>query len=304
MPTDPRGTPLESAGKQSGPCGTCKLTDVVQCSTPGKPAMRVLRLLLASSLLALSVLAGTASATSYSTDQSDLWFLPTESGWGIQLVQRGSTIFATMFVYDAAGKPIWYVATMSPIGDGITWTGDLFVASQGPWFGNPMFDPAAVIGRKVGTMTWFGQLVNSGVLEYTVDGVAVTKNPIRQPIANENYSGRFGFGRHSTSTGCSNTDDNGIRESVGVVTVGQTGNAVSLTVVNDDTCTYLGTLNQSGQMGNIAGNYSCTSGDMGSFSLFEVQVTLSAISGRFSADSTSGKCHTTGWFGGGRTTLF
>ena len=263
-----------------------------------------LRLFLVSSLFALSMLAGTASATSYSTDQSDLWFIPTESGWGIQLVQRGSTIFATMFVYDAAGKPIWYVATMSPTGDGITWTGDLLVASQGPWFGNPAFDPAAVIGRKVGTMTWFGQLVNSGVLEYTVDGVAVTKNPIRQPVDNENYSGRFGFGQHSTRTGCSNTNDNGIRESVGAVTINQTGTAVSLTVVNDDTCTYAGTLRQSGQMGTISGNYSCAGGDLGSFALFEVQVTPSAIGGRFSADSASGACHSTGWFGGARTTLF
>jgi hypothetical protein len=265
--------------------------------------MRALRLLLASSLLALSLLAATASATSYSTDQSDLWFIPTESGWGIQFVQRGSTIFATMFVYDAAGNPIWYVATMSTIGDGITWTGDLFVG-QGPWFGNPVFNPAAVIGRKVGTMTWFGQLVNAGVLEYTVDGVAVTKNVIREPLANENYSGRFGFGQHSTRTGCFNTNDNGIRESVGVVTVGQTGTAVSLMVTNSDTCTYSGTLQQFGQMGNISGNYSCTSGDLGTFFLFEVQVTPSAIGGRFSGDSTSAGCHSTGWFGGARTTLF
>ena len=35
--------------------------------------MRALRLLLASSLVALSLLAAPASATSYSTDQSDLW---------------------------------------------------------------------------------------------------------------------------------------------------------------------------------------------------------------------------------------
>lgn len=51
--------------------------------------MCALRLLLASSLFAVSLLANPASATSFSTDQSDLWYIPAESGWGIQLV--GST---------------------------------------------------------------------------------------------------------------------------------------------------------------------------------------------------------------------
>jgi hypothetical protein len=38
-------------------------------------------------------------ATSFSTDQSDLYYVVIESGWGIQLVQGGSVIFATLFVY-------------------------------------------------------------------------------------------------------------------------------------------------------------------------------------------------------------
>jgi hypothetical protein len=41
-----------------------------------------------------------AYATAYSTDQSDLWWNPNESGWGMQVVQTGSVIFVTMFVYD------------------------------------------------------------------------------------------------------------------------------------------------------------------------------------------------------------
>lgn len=43
-------------------------------------------------------LATEVCATSYSTDSSDLWWNPNESGWGMQLVQQGSFVFATVFI--------------------------------------------------------------------------------------------------------------------------------------------------------------------------------------------------------------
>jgi hypothetical protein len=60
-------------------------------------------ILLASALL----FAPPAYATSYSTDVSDLWWVPTESGWGMQLVQEGSTVYATLFVYGPTDQPTW-----------------------------------------------------------------------------------------------------------------------------------------------------------------------------------------------------
>ncbi|HEY3585288.1 MAG TPA: hypothetical protein VGL90_13045, partial [Casimicrobiaceae bacterium] len=55
----------------------------------------------------------TAAHASFGGDNnSDLWWVPSESGWGVQFVQQGALIFATMFVYDANGKPTWYVALM------------------------------------------------------------------------------------------------------------------------------------------------------------------------------------------------
>jgi hypothetical protein len=59
-----------------------------------------------------------------------------ESGWGMQLVERGTIIFATLFVYDPSGAPTWYVATMPFISNNPNnvWTGDLY-ATTGPWFG-------------------------------------------------------------------------------------------------------------------------------------------------------------------------
>jgi len=39
-------------------------------------------------------------------DPSDLWWNPSESGWGMQLVRGGEVTFATLFVYDAASRPL------------------------------------------------------------------------------------------------------------------------------------------------------------------------------------------------------
>jgi hypothetical protein len=108
--------------------------------------MRALRLLLASSLFALSLLAAPASATSYSTDQSDLWYIPAESGWGIQLVQRDNIIFATLFVYDAARNPVWYVGTLNPAGPGLAWSGSIYLTT-GSYFGAMPYNPALFTGR-------------------------------------------------------------------------------------------------------------------------------------------------------------
>jgi len=83
-----------------------------------------------------------AKATSFTTDQSDLWYIPSESGWGMQLVQRDSVIFATLFVYGQNNQPTWYVSTMNYTSN-LTWTGPLY-ATTGPWFGTVPFNPQNV----------------------------------------------------------------------------------------------------------------------------------------------------------------
>ena len=72
-------------------------------------------------------------ATSKTTDQSDIWWVHTESGWGIQFVQNDNTIFATLFVYGPDGQPTWYSATLGYQGS-LTWSGTLY-KTTGPWFG-------------------------------------------------------------------------------------------------------------------------------------------------------------------------
>jgi hypothetical protein len=183
------------------------------------------------SLAALSF-ACPALATSWSNDQSDLWWNSTENGWGIQFVQRGSTIFATMFVYDAAGNPTFYVATMegTKANGLLTFTGDLFT-THGSWFGMVPYNPAAFGGAIVGNMTWVKSSGEPGTLTYSVNGVNVTKTLVRQPIRNDDYTGMYTVGVHFVVTACTDPTKNGTFDGAATMPVAQNGAAITVTLV-------------------------------------------------------------------------
>jgi hypothetical protein len=265
--------------------------------------MRFIRPLLFVLLFALPICAPPVWATSYSTDQSDLWFIPAESGWGIQFVQRGNLIFATMFVYDAAGNPIWYVATMAPTGGSFGWSGDMYL-THGTSF-SAAWNPSLFTGRIVGTMTWAPQTVTNGLLSYTVDTIAVTKAIVRQSLVADDFTGHYAGGLHETFTNCTTPANNGTFESTGPLILQQNGNSLSMTTTPAAgvSCSYAGQMSQLGQMGGADGNYSCTNGNSGSFSLFEMQINVIGVTGRINEQSSTTACMGTGWFGGVHTTL-
>ena len=219
--------------------------------------MKTVRLLAASLLLSLA--AGGAGAASYSSDMSDLWWAApagSESGWGMQVVQRAATIFASMFVYGSDGSSTWYVATMIPTTGEFTWSGDLY-ATTGPWFATVPFDPKQVAARRVGTMTFASDTIFDATLSYTVDGVTVNKSITRETLVNENYNGHYGGMVHETTAACADASRNGTLETAPVLDILQRDASFTLqrTPANGASCTYTGTLSQSGQMGDVQGNY-------------------------------------------------
>src|SRR5207237_6599722 len=64
---------------------------------------------------------------------SDLWFNPADTGWGLNLVQQGETVFGTYFTYDAQGKGEWLVIPDARNSDASAYSGTLARAS-GPVF--------------------------------------------------------------------------------------------------------------------------------------------------------------------------
>ena len=265
--------------------------------------MKSIRFTLAVLMLAVLTFVRPTWGTSFSNDQSDLWWNANENGWGIQFVQRGSAIFATMYVYDANGNPTWYFATMegSKPNGVLTFTGDLYTAQKGSWFGAVPYNPVTLTLVKVGTMTWQKQSGQGGNLTYSVNGVAVSKTGlVRQTTRNDDYTGTYAGGLHAVASGCTNPANNGVSNGGEALTIAQNGAAITLNLATDG-CTLTGTYAQNGQFGTVSGNYSCTSGDKGTFALSNMNVTPYAMAALLSASSTMTGCQSAGQIGGVRT---
>ena len=114
-----------------------------------------------------------AAATNY----QDLWWNPAESGWGINLTQQGSTIFATWFTYNQNGKPLWLSVTAEPQGG--SYAGVLYQASV-PAYSAVPFDPANVVLMPVGSATLTFADGNNATFAYTAFGISQSKTITRE----------------------------------------------------------------------------------------------------------------------------
>ncbi len=168
---------------------------------------------------------GSAAATKLNTDLSDIWWNPAQSGWGMQLVNTGTFVFATIFTYGADGKPIWITGELAA-GASYTFTGSTYI-NTGPYFGGP-WNNAAVTQRKVGTMTFALTSVTTGQLTYSVDGVTVSTPVQRQSLTRDNFGGTYLGAMTYTISGCADTAKN--------VTASTSG---QVTIVQDDTLAFL-----------------------------------------------------------------
>src|SRR5438270_8364175 len=106
---------------------------------------------LAALLLPIASLA--AHATPQQHDANDLWIVPEESGWGLNLFHQGDTLFGSLFVYGPDGRARWYTASSMAGDDGgtlhdhpVIYSGPLY-ESTGPGIGTP-FDPSRVTRRQ------------------------------------------------------------------------------------------------------------------------------------------------------------
>lgn len=131
-----------------------------------------------SGAYSVSVASGSASSPNY----TGLWWIPSESGWGINTNHQGDVLFATLFTYATDGEALWLVASnLARQADG-SFTGQLF-RTRGPAYFSSPWNPSAVSATPVGTMTWRFSGTTSAQLVYTYEGRTVTKNVVRQDFA-------------------------------------------------------------------------------------------------------------------------
>ncbi|CAN5437099.1 hypothetical protein BH11PSE11_BH11PSE11_22930 [soil metagenome] len=129
-----------------------------------------------------------AMAASFSIDTTTspslitgLWWNAAEPGWGASVTQQYGVMFVTIFSYDAAGNPAWYVASNCVVAVAGC-SGSLYKVSGGA-LPTMSWNSANLRVAAVGTITLTFTDVNTGNMSYTVDGASATKSIARQVFA-------------------------------------------------------------------------------------------------------------------------
>lgn len=239
-------------------------------------------------LFALLLLLAPFSAMA--TDYSDIWWNPSESGWGVNLAQSDKFIFATFFVYGPDNQPTWYAGNLNADGNG-NYTGGLF-ATNGPYFGTVPFDPSKSSVSQVGIATFTPTAPDTGTLTYNVGGVAVVKNIQRQTLTTITLGGMYSGGQQGGYSGSSCTlGDYTDHFDLQVAQPGDGTVTLSFAYSGNLTCTIAGALQQKGQLYSIPNaTYACSTGLNTNASITELKATSLGIEGRLAAPSVGGGC--------------
>lgn len=123
---------------------------------------------------------------------ADLWWAGSdENGWGMSIHQHGNTLFNVLYVYDDAGRPVWYVMPTGSWDSTLkTYTGLVYQPTSAPLnsYTPTQFAPGAAVGDV--TITFTGTA--TALLRYTINGVSGQKMISRQ---------HFGYGAAPLNVG-------------------------------------------------------------------------------------------------------
>jgi lysyl endopeptidase len=114
------------------------------------------------------------------TNHQDLWWNAAEPGWGLNVTQQGDVIFATLFTYDATGHGLWLVMSGGARQPDGSFLGDLYRATGSAFDAQPFIANTAANLAKVGTLRLAFSDGTRGTLDYSVDGIAISKAITRQ----------------------------------------------------------------------------------------------------------------------------
>lgn len=247
------------------------------------------RLLPAALAFALLTLPLQAAAQAAGVDYTDIWYLPSESGWGVNLVQADNVIFATFFVYGPGNVPTWYTAVVDGDANG-NFSGNLY-ATVGSYFGNP-WNPGSFVATLVGTASFAPSSPYQGTLSYSfTGGITVTKQIQRQVLTTIALGGNY-IGGQSGSYAGNGCSFQGSYTDTFDLTVTQPGDGtVSFKfsyLQSQISCTWSGTLVQYGQLYSVPNaSYQCSDGTSSTASMDALKATAQGIEATFFAPSGS-----------------
>ncbi|QJR15187.1 DUF1800 family protein [Usitatibacter palustris] len=136
-------------------------------------------------LLAMVALLVVPSLQARAANFTDIWWNPSESGWGVALSHHHDKIFGLLYIYDADGKPLW---VSMPDGkfenNGRTYVGSLY-RTTGPSYRAAFFNPTQVNVSSVGTARIdFGADDQSATMQVTIGSYQSTKQVKRYSFGN------------------------------------------------------------------------------------------------------------------------
>jgi hypothetical protein len=109
----------------------------------------------------------------------DIWWVPSESGWGLNLAHQGNLIFATWYTYGPDGLPLWLVSTLAQNAGTSTFSGTVLQTTGRP--PQDISGTQSLIGfSAVGSMTLSFSSGERGTFAYTVFGQSGSKSIERQ----------------------------------------------------------------------------------------------------------------------------
>jgi hypothetical protein len=111
------------------------------------------------------------------TNYTALWWVSSESGWGMNTNHQGNKVFTTLFTYAPDGQPMWLVGPDMGMTTDRTFTGKIY-RTTGPAFNTTPW--TSISAQEVGTMTIYFVSANLASVNYTFNGVSVTKSVSRQ----------------------------------------------------------------------------------------------------------------------------
>jgi hypothetical protein len=263
-------------------------------------ALRQRALALAAVVFALLGATGAARAADY----TDLWWTPSEPGWGVNVVQSDTFMFLTFFIFGQDQKPTWYTGELSVDSSGV-FSGGLYLSPRGSYYAVPWNQNDVPAPQRVGSVQFRPSSTNAyqATLTYVVDGVGTVVKPVeRQPLTSIRLGGQYVGGQSWRESGCTNPNRNGPYKDVYDLQVDVTtaGVATFTYTFADYTCTQSGPLVIRGTQYTISGaRYQCKDANSTFFTttanMSEIKATAQGIEGRWIANVDAG-CREDGQF--------
>ena len=244
-------------------------------------------------LLTLLMLTASAQAAA-ATDYTDIWFNPSEAGWGMNLVQSDTFMFLTFFIYGADSKPTWFTGQVT-LDVSNNFNGTLY-ATTGTYY---IFPWAGFAGGPAGTASFQPLTPYTARLVYTVNAVGtVTKLIQRQTLTAIALGGDYTGGLNLSHTQCVNSGGGTLSVNFSINQPLNNSGPVSIGMLRADgvSCTFTGPVTQWGKLYQMSNaTYTCNNGRNTTANINELRATTFGIEGRWSAFVQDG-CVETGVF--------